>query len=209
MTPDNSIMKILGLLGGVASGKSTVAEMFRKSGAAVLDADRAGHEVLRMPAVRAAIGGRWGKDVIGPDGEIDRSALARLVFAPPPDGPRQLAELEKITHPEIRKRLRAEADQLAQQGTPLVILDAPVMLKAGWNALCDAIAFVDCPVEQRLARAAARGWTAEEFRRREAAQESIAEKKALANFVLDNSQDVSYIQAQVERCWQSLLKAES
>jgi dephospho-CoA kinase len=203
------IMKILGLLGGVASGKSTVAEMFHKLGAAVLDADRAGHEVLRMPAVRAAIGGRWGKDVIGPDGEIDRSALARIVFAPPPDGPRQLAELEKIAHPEIRKRLRAEADQFAQQGAPLVILDAPVMLKAGWNALCDAIAFVDCPVDQRLARAAARGWTAEEFRRREASQESIAEKKALADFVLDNSQDVSYIQAQVERCWQSLLKAES
>jgi dephospho-CoA kinase len=202
-------MKILGLLGGVASGKSTVAEMFRKLGAAVLDADRAGHEVLRMPAVRAAIGGRWGKDVIGPDGEVDRSALARIVFAKPPDGPRQLAELEKITHPEIRKRLLAEADEMAKQGAPVIILDAPVMLKAGWNKLCDALAFVECPADQRLDRAAARGWTVEEFRRREASQETVEEKKALADFVLDNSQDVSYIQAQVERCWQLLLKAKS
>jgi dephospho-CoA kinase len=200
-------MKILGLLGGVASGKSTVAEMFRQKGAAVLDADRAGHEVLRQPAVRAAVGGRWGKDVIGPDGEVDRSALARIVFAPPPDGPRQLAELEKITHPEIRKRLRAEAQRLADQGAPVVVLDAPVMLKAGWNSLCDALAFVDCPTDQRLARAETRGWSAEEFRRREAAQEPVEEKRRLADFVLDNSQDVSYIQAQVERCWQSLLKA--
>ena len=67
-------MKILGLLGGVASGKSLVADLFRQLGAGVLDADKAGHEVLRLPAVRAAVGGRWGKDVIGPDGEVDRKA---------------------------------------------------------------------------------------------------------------------------------------
>src|SRR5215218_2373020 len=124
-------MKILGLLGGVASGKSTVANMFRDLGAAVLDADRAGHEILRMPAIRAAVGGRWGSTVVGPDGEIDRKAVAKIVFAPPPDGPRELAELERITHPEIRKRLLAEAEQLAQTGVPVVILDAPVMLKSG------------------------------------------------------------------------------
>ncbi|HZZ27003.1 MAG TPA: dephospho-CoA kinase, partial [Pirellulales bacterium] len=161
-------MKILGLLGGVASGKSTVADLFRQRGAAVLDADRAGHEVLRQPAVRAAIGGRWGAEVIGPDGEVDRKALARIVFAPPPAGPLELAELERLTHPEIRRRLKAEALQLAKQGLPLVILDAPVMLKAQWNTLCDALAFVDCPREQRLARALKRGWSAEEFERREA-----------------------------------------
>ena len=93
--------------------------MFRQLGAGVLDADRAGHEVLRMPAVRAAVGGRWGKDVIGPDGEIDRSVLAKIVFAPPPDGPRELAELERITHPEIRQRLKAEVEEMARRGTKL------------------------------------------------------------------------------------------
>jgi dephospho-CoA kinase len=199
-------MKILGLLGGVASGKSTVADLFRQRGAAVLDADRAGHEVLRLPAVRAAIGGRWGNEVIGSDGEINRSALARIVFAPSPEGQLELAELERITHPEIRKRLKAKIEQLTQQGTPVVILDAPVMLKAGWNKLCDALAFVDCPIEQRLARALKRGWTPEEFQRREAAQEPVEEKRRLADFVLDNSGDASYIQSQVERCWQTLLK---
>jgi dephospho-CoA kinase len=191
-------MKIIGLLGGVASGKSTVADVFRKHGAAVLDADRAGHEVLRMPAIRAVIGGRWGKDVIRRDGEVDRAALAKIVFAPPPDGPRQLAELEKITHPEIRKRLRAEAEEYARQGVPLVILDAPVMLKAGWDKFCDTLVFVDCPDDQRLKRALSRGWTPEEFHRREASQESVAEKKARAEFVLDNSRDVGYIQSQVD-----------
>jgi dephospho-CoA kinase len=198
-------MKLIGLLGGVASGKSMVADMYRQLGAEVLDADRVGHEVLRMPAVRAAVGGRWGKDVIGPDGEVNRPALAKIVFAPPPDGPRELAELERITHPEIRRRLQAEVAELGRHGVEVTILDAPVMLKAGWSQLCDALVFVDAPADQRQARAMARGWTAAELARREAAQEPVEEKRRLADFVLDNSQDVSYIQAQVERCWQRLL----
>jgi dephospho-CoA kinase len=198
-------MKLIGLLGGVASGKSMVAGMFRHLGAEVLDADRVGHEVLRMPAVRAAVGGHWGKDVIGPDGEVDRSALAKVVFSPPPDGPCELAELERITHPEIRRRLKAEVDEMARRGTKVAILDAPVMLKAGWNELCDALVFVDSPADQRLARAVARGWSPVEFARREASQEPVEEKRRLADFVLDNSHDVSYIRAQVERCWQRLL----
>ena len=198
-------MKLIGLLGGVASGKTLVAEMFRRLGAEVLDADRVGHEVLRMPAVRAAVGGRWGKGIIGPDGEVNRSALAKIVFAPSPDGPRELTELERITHPEIRRRLKAEVEALARRGVKLAILDAPVMLKAGWNELCDALVFVDSPADQRLDRALARGWTAAEFAQREVSQEPVAEKQRLADFVLDNSRDVSYIQAQVERCWQRLL----
>ncbi len=202
-------MKILGLIGGVASGKSTVAEMFRKLGAGVLDADRAGHEALQLPHVRAAIGGRWGQDVLGADGEIDRKSLAKIVFAPPPDGPRELAELERITHPEIRKRLKSDVEKLANAGVSVAILDAPVMLKAGWDRFCGSLAFVDAPADQRLQRALARGWTAEEFKRREASQESVEEKRRRADFVLDNSRDVSYIQSQVERCWQLLLSPQS
>jgi dephospho-CoA kinase len=197
-------MKIIGLLGGIGSGKSTVAEIFRRLGAAVLDADKAGHEVLRIPAIRAAVGGRWGQEAIGPDGEIDRKALAKIVFAPPPDGPRELTELERITHPEIRRRLRAEIEELASRGTQVVILDAPVLLKAGWNTVCDTLVFVDSPLEQRQARAAARGWSAEEFTRREASQEPVEEKRRLANFVVDNSGDFGYIGSQVERLWQVL-----
>jgi dephospho-CoA kinase len=197
-------MKLLGLIGGVASGKSTVAELFRQQGAVVLDADRVGHEVLRLPGVRAVVGGRWGKEVIGSDGEIDRKALGRIVFGPPPDGPRELAELERITHLEIRRRLAAEIEKLAKTGTRLAILDAAVMLKSGWDRLCDTIAFIDVPRELRLARALSRGWTAEDFARREAAQEPVDEKRRRANIVLDNSRDLGYIQSQVQHCWQTL-----
>ena len=199
-----AVMKLLGLIGGIASGKSTVAGLFGQLGAVVLDADRVGHEVLRLPAVRAAVGGRWGKDVIGPDGEIDRKALGRIAFASPPDGPRELAELERITHPEIRRQLTAEIEELAKSGTRLAVLDAAVMLKSGWDRLCDAIAFIDVPRELRLARALDRGWTAEDFAHREAAQESVDQKRSRADFVLDNSRDLGYIQSQVQRCWQTL-----
>ena len=82
-------MKILGLLGGVASGKSLVSRQLAELGAVVLDADRAGHEALRLPSVEEAARRRWGDAVFGPDGHIDRSRLAKIVFAPPPDGPRR------------------------------------------------------------------------------------------------------------------------
>jgi len=201
-------MKIIGLIGGVGSGKSTVAEIFRGLGAGVLDADQVGHEVLRLPAVRAAVGGRWGNEVIGPDGEVDRMALARIVFSPGPAGARELAELERITHPEIRSRLKIEAEEMGRRGVPVVILDAPVMLKAGWDAICDAIVFIDAPTDARQKRVACRNWSPDELARREAAQESTEAKRRIADFVLDNSEDIRYIQSQVERLWQSLVKAD-
>jgi len=198
-------MRILGLLGGVASGKSAVAELFRGLGAEVLDADRVGHEVLRLPEVREAVRAHFGPQVIDKDGQVDRRLLGRVVFGPPPDGARELAVLEGITHPQIRRRLRDEVDRMAADGAKLAVLDAPVLLKAGWDAVCDGLALVDCPENLRLQRAMARGWTAAEFAAREAAQEPIEEKRRRADFVVDNSAAMEYTQAQVERIWGELV----
>ena len=98
-------MKILGLLGGVASGKSLVSRQLAERGAVVLDADRAGHEALRLPSIEEAARRRWGDAIFGPDGHIDRSRLAKIVFAPPPEGPKERIFLEALTHPEIGRRL--------------------------------------------------------------------------------------------------------
>jgi dephospho-CoA kinase len=198
-------MKVIGLLGGVASGKSLVAEQFRRLGAAVLDADRIGHEVLLLPEVREAIRKHFGDKVFRSDGEVDRKALGRIVFASPPAGPRKLTFLEQLTHPEIRRRLRDEFKQMALNGVPAAMLDAPVMLKAGWDKLCDVIIYIDAPDETRLKRAMSRGWTAEEFAAREAAQDSLDLKKQRADFVVDNSASEEYTQQQVERLWRSLI----
>jgi dephospho-CoA kinase len=198
-------MQIIGLIGGVASGKSFVAEQFRQLGAAVLDADRVGHEVLRLPAVKVAVGRHFGSQVFDATGEIDRKALGRIVFGPPPEGPRQLAALERITHPEIRRRLIEEVGQLASAGVPLAVLDAPVLLKAGWDQACDELVFVECDEALRRARAIERGWTPEEFTAREAAQETVAEKRERADYILENSAEMEYTKAQVERLWHCLV----
>lgn len=198
-------MLIVGLLGGVASGKSLVARQLCDLGAGLLDGDRAGHEVLQLPEIERQVRELWGDAVVSLDGRINRKALGKIVFAPPPDGPRELRRLEQLTHPEIGVRLRLQADQLARSGRKVAVLDAPVMLKAGWDTFCDRIVFVDAPHEVRLARAIGRGWNQEDFAAREAAQESLEVKRAHADTVIDNSGSPEHVQAQVERFWQSLV----
>lgn len=224
-------MKVIGLLGGIASGKSFVAELFRQHGAVVLDGDRAGHEVLHDKEVKEAVRHRWGAGVFGPDGEIDRKALACKVFAPPtavpgadspsapaigdraagdgaaagsPPEPGELAYLEQLTHPRIAARLAQQVQAAVDSGAPAVVVDAAVMIKAGWDALCDTLVFVDTPREVRLARARGRGWSEEEFTRREASQENLVVKRARADVIIDNAGPPEATSAQVERFWQTL-----
>jgi dephospho-CoA kinase len=202
-------MKTLGLVGGVASGKTLVAKKLQELGAVVLDADRAGHEVLRLPQVKEAARNRWGASIFATDGknagEIDRKRLASIVFARSDEGRRELAFLEKLTHPEIGRRLQDQLKLVREQGVPVAVLDAPVMLKAGWDRFCDQIWFIDAPYVARLERAKARGWTEEEFRSRELAQEPVERKRELADLVLDNSRDIGYTHQQIERYWPSLI----
>jgi len=112
--------------------------------------------------------------------------------------------LEELTHPEIRRRMSTELELLAASGVEVAVLDAPVMLKAGWNKLCDHLIFVDSPREMRLAHALARGWTEAEFSERESRQEPIEHKRELADFVLDNSGPLEYTHGQIERFWNRL-----
>lgn len=195
-------MKVIGLLGGVASGKSAVAAELAALGAGILDADRAGHAVLLEPAVERQVRDRWGPGVFDAAGRIDRRAVAKIVFAPPPAGPVELAALEAITHPRIAALLEREIAQHRAAGTPAVVLDAAVMQKAGWDRYCDEIWFVDVPFEVRQARAAARGWGPDELAAREAAQPTLESKRALATRVIDNGGSREGLQAAVRQAWQ-------
>ncbi|MGC3972068.1 MAG: dephospho-CoA kinase [Pirellulales bacterium] len=197
--------RIVGLLGGIASGKSLAAEQFVKLGSGLLDADAAGHEVLRRDDVRQAIRERWGDTVFDAAGHVVRPALARLVFADTPEGRADLARLEQITHPLIGQLLEAKATEMAAAGKPLIVLDAPVMLKAGWDKLCDILLFIDVPRETRLARAKTRGWSEAEFAAREARQEPVDEKRQLADFVVDNSGSSEGMNLQITRLWPQLV----
>ncbi len=197
-------MKVIGIAGGIASGKSSIADGFRKLGVEILDADRIAHEVLREADVKRTLTDRWGKTILDDRGEINRSAVARIVFASPPDGPRELAFLEQIVHPRIGHRLRDRLDGYAASGAKAVVLDAAVMFKAGWDKYCDQIVFVDAPREVRLQRARKRGWSDENFAAREEAQESMEEKRSRSDVVIDNSGSPEDTQRQLREFWLSL-----
>lgn len=198
---------VIGVAGGVASGKSLVSEKLRSLGAGVLDADRLGHDVLREQQVLEAIRDRWGDSVFDADGQVDRRAVAAIVFAPPPTGPEELAFLESLTHPRIEERLRTRIEKLREMPRfAATVLDAAVMFKAGWDKLCDQIVFVDVPREMRLRRAMLRGWTPEQFAAREAAQESVEKKRQRADIVIDNSGTPRQTFQQVAEVWRSLIQ---
>ncbi len=198
-------MPVIGLLGGVASGKSFVAASLAALGAGVLDADRAGHEVLAMPEVEMAARSRWGDSIFDENGRIDRKRLAKIVFAPPPGGPAERAYLEQITHPKIGQLLVEQAEAMAAVDCPAVVLDAPLLLEAGWDELCSVLVFVDAPRPLRLARARERGWSEKEFAMREDAQESLDLKRKRADVVVDNTGSPDDVQAQLKPFWHSLV----
>lgn len=198
-------MQVIGLLGGVASGKSLVARQLARLGAGVLDADRAAHDVLRMPEIEAAARARWGPGIFGPDGRVDRARLARIVFAETVAAEQERKYLEQLTHPEIGRRLGQQAKRLDATGMVVAVLDVPLLLEAGWDKLCDTLVFVDAPRPLRLARAQKRGWSEKDFTAREGVQESLDSKRARADVVVDNSGSPEHTRAQVERFWHSLV----
>lgn len=198
-------MQVVGLLGGVASGKSLVAEQLVQRGAGLLDADRAGHEVLRLPQIEAAARDRWGNDVFQPDGHLDRSRLAQIVFSNNQEGSRQRRYLEQLTHPEIGRLIGRQLRELEAAGKQVAVLDAPLLLEAGWEGLCQKLVFVDAPPDTRLDRALRRGWTRQEFDARQQAQLPLEVKRQRAHVVIDNSGPPEATRAQVERLWESIL----
>jgi dephospho-CoA kinase len=195
-------MLVIGLVGGIASGKSRVAEQFERLGATVLRADAIGHEILRRPEVEEALRRRWGKAVFDSHGRIDRSAVAQIVFGSTPE---HLQFLESVTHPLIGQVMHTRLVEIAGRGDiPAVVLDAAVLLEAGWNRFCDRIVFVDAKREQQIERACRRGWSVTDLASREAVQLSLEEKRKVADWVIDNSGTIDHTFAQVKQFWNSL-----
>ncbi len=194
-------MHTIGLVGGIASGKSQVATELSKLGAKVLDADVAAHQAIDLPHVKEALVERWGQKIIGTSGTIDRQAVARIVFAQRDTDRSELRFLESLLHPVIRKDFEEQLTEIYQSKGPAVVIDAPLLLEAGWHDLCDTILFVDAPASDRYERAKRRDWTPEEFARREMAQMPIEEKKALATHLIANDGDLQDLQRATEQFW--------
>jgi dephospho-CoA kinase len=201
-------MKTIGLVGGIASGKSLVAEMLVDLGAALLDGDRTGHAVLAEDAeVHQALRERWGEAVFGADGSVNRAAIAKRVFGESSAAEIELRFLENLLHPRIRERLNRLREQYRVAGKPAVVLDAPILLEAGWGPICDIVLMVDSPRELRLERARRRGWTEEEFERRERAQCPVDEKRRAADVVIQNDGSEDQLRRAVVDFWQKHVAA--
>lgn len=183
--PSKAGKPIIGLVGGVGSGKSLVAKAFADHGAAIVAGDPLGHEALERPEILERIAARWGERVLDAEGTVDRKKMAAVVFA----SPVERANLELLVFPWIEKRLREELDKAqADPAVPFVVLDAAVMLEAGWNSACDRVVYVHAPRAARLERVAVqRGWDAAEVAGREAAQLPLSVKASRADAAVDNS----------------------
>lgn len=182
---------VLGLVGGIAAGKSAVAALFAAHGLEVVDADLLARAAAQQPAAVQAIAAAFGA-AITRDGAIDRAALASLVFADPD----ARARLEAILHPPILAAIEARLHAARAAGRS-VLLDAPLLLETGLDRLCDTVVLVDAAAATRAARAHARGWTEAAWQQREAAQAPLAAKAARAAFVVHNDGDLQTTAAQV------------
>ncbi len=187
---------VIGLVGAIGAGKSTAARAFAARGGFVIDADALGHEALRQPHIVDALVARWGEQVRAADGTLDRRAIARIVFA----DQNERNALESVVFPFITGRAR-ELISSAQvdPAVAFVVLDAAVLLEAGWGELVDRLVYIDAPRELRLERLKARsGWSDADLTAREGAQWPAERKKARADVLIENFGDSEALQRQVD-----------
>lgn len=197
-------MRVVGLTGGIGSGKSTFAALLRARGVPVIDADAAARAAVApgTPAL-AEIVRAFGRAVLGPDGALDRKALGAIVFADA--GARR--RLEAITHPAVRAAMQAETARLAAEGHALAFYDVPLLYEVGLDAVLDSVVVVHAPREAQVARLVRRdALTPAEAEARLAAQLPIDEKAARADFVVENAGPVDQLAAKAERLLADLRK---
>jgi dephospho-CoA kinase len=186
---------IIGITGGIGSGKSTVARMFGELGCLVINADEQVQQAYRDPEVVQQIRVWWGDEVVGADGQVNRAKIADIIFGDSD----QRQNLQTLLHPivaELRQRRMLDAADDPQ--VHAVVWDTPLLFEAGLRGGCDAIVFVESPLIQRLARVSqTRGWGEEELHRREKSQWPLDKKREISDYIIDNTADADYVRGQV------------
>ena len=195
---------LVGLTGGIATGKSTVDAVLRDLGAVIIDADVLAREVVEPgESALAEIAAEFGPAVLGPDGRLDRKALGAIVFAEP----ERRRTLEAMTHPRMRERLLRRIDELtAEHFRGLVFYDAAVLIESGSHLMMDRLVVVIADEPTQIARLMARDTIGrDEALRKIRSQIPLAEKAKLADYVIDNSGDPITTEAEVRRVYRALL----
>ncbi|MEA2683840.1 MAG: dephospho-CoA kinase [Chloroflexota bacterium] len=194
-------MRIIGLTGGIGSGKSTVSAILRELGAAVVDADEAARAVVEpgQPALEE-IRQEFGEEMIGPGDRLDRRAMARRVFDD--EGARR--RLNAITHPRVREWMAARIQEEVEAGAEIVVMDTPLLYEAGLDGGTAETVVVWVPEEVQVERAVGRGMEEADVRARIRAQMSLDDKRGRATHVIDNSGSRDSTREQTERLWREL-----
>jgi dephospho-CoA kinase len=186
---------VIGIIGGIGSGKSFIAKLFAEQGCLIISSDEQVAAAYRNRAVLATLRSWWGDDVVAADGTLDRRAVAQRVF----NDPQQLRRLEGFIHPLVNDaRQRAMEAAKDDPAVRAFVWDTPLLVETGLNKLCDAVVFVDAPEALREARVREnRGWDPTELARREKSQWPLDRKRQISDYVLSNTADAGFARGQV------------
>jgi dephospho-CoA kinase len=197
---------VIGVVGGIASGKSTVARLFERLGALVIDADGIGHETLESPSIRDRLVDRFGRGILGPDGRVDRRALGGIVFR---DSAARQA-LNRIVRPSIRAEIRRRiADRRAAGFAGVIVVDAALLIETGPTDLADVVVLVTAPSPVRKARLVKRNrLSPQEAEERIAAQIPDDRQRRWADYVLENQGSLADLERQATALWQRIVNGK-
>lgn len=196
---------IIGLAGGIGSGKSSVARILESLGAAVIDSDQQVRELYCDPQVASKLREWWGNSVIGSGGGVDRQAVAAIVFKVPAE----LERLERLLYPRLASGREERIDVLQQApNVRAIVLDSPKLYEVGLDKICDAVIFVDADWAVRLKRVTGtRGWSLVQLQEREKLLISLDRKRAIADHIVENHADTVALRDETRRVFSSILAA--
>ena len=195
-------MRIIGLTGGIGSGKSTVSRFLAELGATVIDADKVGHEALRTDEVKRDIRATFGDSVFGPEGEIERKKLGEIVF----NDSEKLAKLNRIMHFRMRDMMVSRIEDCRKNGVDVVVIEAAVLIEteADWVSLVDEIWVTDIPESEVVKRLEERGLSEEQVLARIRSQMSREERAKHAAVIINNDGDLEETRVMVRQLWEKL-----
>jgi len=199
-------MFVIGLTGGILSGKSTIAQMLADKGAAIIDADKLAHEAYKPKTkLNQELVDEFGSYIRKADGSIDRKKLSEIVF----DDSKSLARLNNIVHPCMREMAQAKIERFRKKGVPVVVLEGALLIEAKWTDLADEVWVALAPPEVAVKRLKERGGlTEDEARARIQAQLPAAERAKYADVIINTDCDLSEVKAQINKLWNRVTNKE-
>ena len=195
-------MKVIGLTGGIGSGKSTVSQFLAELGTVILNADEIGHEALKPDTeIWRQVVAAFGRQILTPDGNLDRKKLGDIVFG----NPESLSRLNRIMHPRMYDMVKAQLEEYRRQGMGVVVLEAPLLLEAGWTSLVDEVWVTTASESTVLKRLEEqKGLSGEEALARIRSQLPSEERVRHANVVINTDCDLDELKSKVKELWQRL-----